>query len=174
MSREAGKKKLGRYFFQSFQGLCPCDAAFGDGFRLAHRQQSEPVRLTAVSLRRTALGQDDWTESLSFGVGKGCSPALPGRKLLEGPRSSPACLPRGAAGRVPSPGGRTRPGAAGRVPSPGGCTRPGLPGDCSWAFARLLISLTLRARAAGSFHLLNYGFHTCPPCSQAITLRFIT
>ena len=69
MSREAGKKKLGHYFFQSFQGLCPCDAAFGDGFRLAHRQQSEPVRLTAVSLRRTALGQDDWTESLSFGVG---------------------------------------------------------------------------------------------------------
>lgn len=159
MSREAGKKKLGHYFFQSFQGLCPCDAAFGDGFRLAHRQQSEPVRLTAVSLRRTALGQDDWTESLSFGVGKGCSSALPGRKLLEGPRSSPACLPRGAVGRVPSPGGRTH---------------PGLLGGCSWAFSRLLISLTLRARAAGSFHLLNYGFHTCPPCSQAITLRFIT
>lgn len=159
MNREAGTKKLGCYFFQWFQGLCPCDAAFGDGFRLAHRQQSEPVRLTAVSLRRTALGQDDWTESLSFGVGKGCSPALPRRKLLEGPCSSPACLPQGAAGQVPSPGGHAL---------------PGLLGDCSWAFARLLISLTARARAAGSFHLLNYGFHTCPPCSQAITLRFIT
>ena len=102
MSREAGKKKLGCYFFHWFQGLCPCDAAFGDGFRLAHRQQSEPVRLMAVSLQRTALGQDDWTESLSFGVGKGCSPALPRRKLLEGPCSSPACLPQGAAVGCPA------------------------------------------------------------------------
>ena len=49
MSLDAGKKN-GPLFFQWFQGLCPCDAAFGDGFWLAHRQRPEPVLLTAVSL----------------------------------------------------------------------------------------------------------------------------
>lgn len=43
-------------------------------------------------------------ESLSFRVGKGCSPEFTRRKLPEGPCSSPACLSQGAVGRVPSPG----------------------------------------------------------------------
>ena len=47
-------------------------------------------------------------QSVCFEVNKGCSPALPGRKLPEGPCSSPACRPQGVAGQVPSPG-RPRP-----------------------------------------------------------------